>query len=293
MLLPVIETIALPDGYAAAARWWRPADPRGAVLYFHGIQSHGGWYERSAGLLAAQGFTVLMPDRRGSGFNSAQRGHADSAPQLLADAKAALQTLLRDMGQPNSSTTRRPRPAALGAHVVGVSWGGKLGVALADAAGDKVRSLSLVAPGLFPKVDLTRTDKFRVALAMLAERERMFDIPLNAPRLFTANPERIAFLDGDRLKLTQVSASFLLASRRLDRVVRRFSKSSWRGPIHLLLAGRDRIIDNEPTRRWYRSLPSPDRRLTEYPEAEHTIEFESDPAAFFHDLTTWLADHAA
>ena len=277
MLLSVIETIALPDGYAAAARWWRPSDPRGAVLYFHGIQSHGGWYEQSAGLLAAQGFSVLMPDRRGSGFNRVQRGHADSAPQLLADAKATLQTLWRETG-------------GASVHVVGVSWGGKLGVALADAAGDKVRSLSLVAPGLFPKVDLTRTDKFRVAMAMLAERERMFDIPLNAPRLFTANPERIAFLDGDRLKLTQVSASFLLASRRLDRVVRQFSKSSWRGPIHLLLAGRDRIIDNEPTRRWFRSLPSPDRRLTEYPDAEHTIEFESDPAAFFHDLTAWLAE---
>jgi alpha-beta hydrolase superfamily lysophospholipase len=280
VILSVIETIALPDGYAAAARWWRPADPHGAVLYFHGIQSHGGWYEQSAGLLAAQGFTVLMPDRRGSGLNRVQRGHADSAPQLLADAKAALQTLLRETG-------------GASVHVVGVSWGGKLGVALADAAGDKVRSLSLVAPGLFPKVDLTRTDKFRVALAMLAERERMFDIPLNAPRLFTANPERIAFLDGDRLKLTQVSASFLLASRRLDRVVRQFSKSSWRGPIHLLLAGRDRIIDNEPTRRWFRSLPSPDRRITEYPDAEHTIEFESAPAAFLHDLAAWLADHAA
>jgi acylglycerol lipase len=276
---PAIESVKLSDGYTAAVRWWRPAGSRGAVLYFHGIQSHGGWYEDSGGLLAEQGFTVLMPDRRGSGLNEAGRGHAESGPQVLADAKAVLQVLLRETGRPS-------------AHVVGVSWGGKLSVALAEAAGGLVGTLSLVAPGLFPKVDLTTTDKFRVAMAMLGERGRMFDIPLNNPRMFTGNPERIAFLEGDRLKLTQVSASFLLASRRLDRSVRGFSKSAWRGAVHLLLAGRDQIIDNERTRQWFRALPSADRRMTEYPEAEHTIEFEADPSAFLHDLTAWIGEHS-
>jgi alpha-beta hydrolase superfamily lysophospholipase len=274
---PSIETLTLSDGYTATVRWWRPDKPRGAVLYFHGIQSHGGWYEQSGSLLAEKGLTVLMPDRRGSGHNTTQRGHVASQARCLNDAEEALNALLRDTGLPC-------------AHVAGVSWGGKLTVVLADALPSKVRSITLIAPGLFPKIDLTRSDKFRVAMAMLHDRDRPFDIPLNAARLFTANPERIAFVQGDTLKLTQVTASFLLASRRLDRVVRRFAQSAWHGPLHLFLAGRDRIIDNDRTRQWLRELPSIDRQLTEYRHAEHTLEFETDPSRFFDDLAGWIAD---
>jgi len=36
-------TIELPDGYRAYARYWDHPNPRGAVLYHHGIQSHCGW----------------------------------------------------------------------------------------------------------------------------------------------------------------------------------------------------------------------------------------------------------
>jgi alpha-beta hydrolase superfamily lysophospholipase len=272
-----METITYSDGYTTAVRWWRPADPRGCVLYFHGIQSHGGWYEASGAELAAQGLTVLMPDRRGSGCNTIARGHVSSAKQCLDDAGEALGALLDETGLP-------------AAHVVGVSWGGKLAVALADAAPKKVCSITLVAPGLFPKVDLTTGEKFRVAMAMLHDRDRMFDIPLNTARLFTGNPDRIKFVDQDSRKLTQVTAAFLLTSRRLDRSARRFGTSSWRGPMHVMLAGRDGIIHNDQTRRWLRDLPSPVRQITEYPDAHHTIEFEPDPSRFLADLAGWIAD---
>ncbi|MFH1418568.1 MAG: alpha/beta fold hydrolase [Planctomycetota bacterium] len=276
--MPTLDNIDLSDGYPAYVRWWRPVEPRGAVLYFHGIQSHGGWYEQSGSLLAEQGLTVLMPDRRGSGLNTEHRGHAESAGQCVADAADALDALLNETGRAD-------------AHVVGVSWGGKLAVALADAAREKVRSLTLVAPGIHPKLDLSTADKFRVAVAMINDRSRMFEIPLNAARFFTANPKRIKYVEADDLKLLRLTASFLLASRRLDRTVRRFGGSTWQGPIHLFLAGRDKIIDNDKTREWLRGLPLADRRITEYPEAEHTIEFEPDPSGFFNDLASWIVAH--
>lgn len=274
-----IETVALPDGYPAHARWWRPANPIGAVLYLHGIQSHGGWYEESGARLAERGFAVLMPDRRGSGRNGLPRGHFTSIRQCADDTQHFLNTLLSETG-------------ANAAHIVGVSWGGKQAVLLAQESPHQVRSLSLVGPGLFPRIDLTVTEKFRVGLAMVNDRERLFDIPLNDARYFTSNPARINYVEEDALKLEQVSANFLLTSRRLDKTIRPFGKSDFRGPIHLFVAGRDKIIDNEQTRRWFRELPSPDRQITEYPEAEHTLEFEEDPEPFFNDLVDWIAQRA-
>jgi alpha-beta hydrolase superfamily lysophospholipase len=247
------------------------------VLYFHGIQSHGGWSEESGHHLAAAGFTVLMPDRRGSGLNQASRGHASSLRQCIDDAGDALGTLLAMSGQ-------------AAAHVVGVSWGGKAAVCLAAQEPARVASLSLVAPGLFPRVDLTAAEKFRVAMSLINHPDQMFDIPLNDPRFFTANPERIRQIEADPLMLRQVSASFLLATRRMDRVVQRFVRSAWRGPVHLMLAGHDPIIHNDRTRAWLRELRSEDLRITEYPDGHHTLEFEPDPEPFLDDLVSWITE---
>lgn len=344
---PTIEHLTLSDGYRAAVRWWRPPNPRGAVLYFHGIQSHGGWYEQSGAALAARGYTVLMPDRRGSGLNASQRGHVDSLDRALADAADAMDALLADVrpttrgashltgeascgtghltgetasgvshptdepscgtghptseaasgtGHPTSETdcgTGHPtgelsKGSGPSAHVVGVSWGGKLAVCLASHRPQQVASLSLVAPGLFPRVDLTTAQKFRVGVALINDRDRLFPIPLNDPAYFTENPERVRFVENDKLLLTHVTAPFLLVTRRMDRIVRRLGESTYRGPIHLMLAGRERIIDNERTRAWLRDLPSPDRRITDYPDGCHTLEFDTDPQAFLEDLVGWV-----
>ena len=218
-----------------------------------------------------------MPDRRGSGLNREQRGHAESPRQCIDDARAALDVLIADTG-------------ATAAHLVGVSWGGKLAALLAAEAPEQVVSLTLIAPGFFPKVDVPALEKMRIALSLVNDRERRFDIPLQDAWLFTSNPERMEYVARDKLMLTQVTASFLLASRRMDRMVRRFAESPYRGPVHLILAGRDRIIHNDRTRAWLRGLPSADLRLTEYPDAEHTLEFEAEPARFFSDLVGWIGD---
>ena len=78
--------VRLPDGYEAYARYWGQSAPCGAVLYHHGIQSHCGWYETSPTRLAEAGFAVLQIDRRGCGRNEPDRGHAESAEQLIADS---------------------------------------------------------------------------------------------------------------------------------------------------------------------------------------------------------------
>ena len=72
-------TLLLSDDYRAYARYWEPKNPTAAVLYHGGIQSHCGWFEQSASRLRDAGFSVLQFDRRGTGRNKLDRGHADSA----------------------------------------------------------------------------------------------------------------------------------------------------------------------------------------------------------------------
>ncbi len=268
-------TLLLPDGYEVYARYWAPpARTRGTVLYHHGIQSHCGWYEASAARLAEAGYGVLQTDRRGSGRNEKDRGDAESAEQLIADARAARDELARRSGSGEH-------------HVVGVSWGGKLAVAayVDDPVG--VSSLSLVTPGLFPLVGVSKSEMADIGFAMLYEPRSLIDIPLNEADLFTQVPRWRHFFDTDELTLRQCTAGFFLASRRMDKIVARFPQSR-PVPVHLLMAGDERIVDSEKTVRFVRELGWPVCRITTYDNVRHSLEFDGNPEIYFADLTAFL-----
>ncbi len=284
VVAPRRATWTFSDGYVAHGRVWPGQNPV-AVLYLHGIQSHGGWYEWSASLLAAAGLTVVMPDRRGSGLNPAQRGDVPDAQRWLDD----LDELAR-------WTTREFRPRRLA--LVGVSWGGKLAAAWASRAAPEATrtpgrpltpaALLLVAPGVFPAVGLGFVDVLAIGAALLTSPTQPFALPFHDSALFTGNAAGRAFIDADPLKLTHASARFLYLSRRLDRDLARLGAGTLSAPTTLVLSGADRIIRNDATRRWAeRVFVSPG--VIELPDAPHTVEFEADPNRFHAVLADWAA----
>ena len=268
--------IKLSDGYSAYARYWPAESGRGTVLYLHGIQSHCGWYEASAGLLQEAGYAVLQPDRRGSGRNSQDRGHAEDHNQLIDDVNVCLQYL--------ETLTQQDRH-----HVLGISWGGKLATAAYVVNPLPIRSLILVCPGLFPRVDVSNAEKCRIGLSMLGDRRKLFDIPLNDPALFTSDPKWVDFLANDPLTLHQATASFFLAGRRLETLIKKIPKTP-STPLHLMVSNEDRIIDTPRTERFVRELDWPVTRITHYDTAYHTLEFEPLRDVYFADLLDWLGD---
>jgi acylglycerol lipase len=267
-------TVPLPDGYPCYARYWRGPQPQGAVLYHHGIQSHCGWYEASAQALCDAGFAVMQPDRRGCGRNRKDRAHAESAEQLIADAHR-----LRD------ELVRRSGFAAY--HVVGVSWGGRLAVAgyIDDPAG--VQSLSLITPGLFPLVGVSKEMAAKIGFAMLYEREKMFDIPLSSPELFTSDPKWRQLIETDELTLRQATAGFYLASRRMDKMFPKLRQHT-PIPLHLMMAGHESIVDNDKTLEFIRSLDWPETKISRFSESRHGLEFESESPRFLDELVSFV-----
>jgi acylglycerol lipase len=264
------------DGTELPMRVWQPERPRATVVYLHGIQSHSGWYEASSRHLATAGVAVYQLDRRGSGLDRGhERGHVDRAEVWLADVAAAAE-LAR--GETGVSTV----------HLLGVSWGGKLALACAVARPDLYKSLMLAAPGILSRIDISLTEKLRIAWCLATgQGRRRFPIPLADPAIFTANPERMGFVTADPLSLRDATARFLYESRRLDGMARRAAQRV-RLPVFLALAETDRIIDNAPTMALVEAMPDPHRKIVTYPGAHHTLEFEADPSVYFADLVNWI-----
>jgi acylglycerol lipase len=277
---PEARTFVASDGYPLHVAVWHPdGPPKGQVVVLHGVQSHSGWYHNLGQTLAGAGYRASFPDRRGSGANTRDRGHARSAGRLLADLAEWVRALReQDPGTPTA--------------LVGISWGGKLVVIAAARHPELVDAIALVCPGLQPRVGVSLGEKLRIAWSFLTNPRRTFPIPLSDPALFTDSPAGRAFIAGDPLGLREGTAGLLAASFVIDRMVGR-AAGRIRQPALLMLAGRDRIIDNARILAYFERLASSDRRIIEYPEGHHTLEFEPDPSRYALDLAAWLDAHLA
>jgi len=267
------------DGYLLHVRHWRPRGPlRGVVVALHGIQSHGGWYAYSSSRLAAAGYEVFFLDRRGSGLNRPQRGHAIHEERLLNDIRQVLGRL----------SDERPDLAGVPQVLTGVSWGGKLAAAYAAAHPGDFQAVALLYPGLYSRLQPTWWHRWRLAYAASNEWGHVTaPIPLNEPELFTDSAKWRDFIHRDELALQRVSVDFLRSNLRLTKFIED-RVADITAPVLMMLAGRDAVIDNARNRDWFARLTTPQKRLIEYPDARHTLEFEDDPDRFIDDLIGWL-----
>ncbi len=246
------------------------------VVYLHGIQSHPGWFVGSAAYLAAHGYCVWQVTRRGSGLNRLVRGHAASAAQLLDDLDAACQAA---MSQTDAEKV----------HLLGVSWGGKWAACYATdvARAAKLASLTLVAPGIAPRVDVGLATKLSIGAALLVSPRKKFDIPLSDVELFTDTPAMREYLLGDESRLHRATARFLYASQQFDRIVNR-GQVAGDVPVTLILSSRDRIIDSERCRQAVERMTG-GRAETTVLEGAHTLEFEPNPQLLYDALAAAMA----
>ena len=279
MTPPQIRTYTASDGYRLHYRHWEPAgSPRATVVALHGIQSHSGWFTYSSGRLARAGVEVCFLDRRGSGMNETARGHVVHHERLIEDVVQFLGDIL----------DRTQAPPVVPLILLGVSWGGKLATVTAARRPDLMDGLALLYPGLRARVRTRWHQSLRLSLAeWLGIREKRVRVPLVDAALFTAEPRWQQMIRDDPLALHDVTVSFLLANRDLDRELPA-CPAAIHCPLLVMLAGRDEIIDTPATMSFLRQFATQNLSLVEYPDARHTLEFEPDRDTFIDDLIVWL-----
>jgi alpha-beta hydrolase superfamily lysophospholipase len=271
------------DGYIWKYRSYaggEGSNARGILVFIHGIQSHAGWYEQSCMQFAQAGYDVYFLDRRGSGMNQEARGDAPSFRRLVDDIAEFLAALPRNVSR-GSSVIRLP------VFLAGISWGGKLAVALERRHPGLSDALVLLCPGFYARVRPTLLERVNILFSRLFRPGKKFPVPLNNPDLFTASPRWQQFLRDDPLRLVEATARLLVESVRLDGYLR-FCPKYVHVPVLLLLACEDRIIRNDLTRTYVETFASINKQIIEYPGAHHTLEFEPDPGVHIGDICTWL-----
>ena len=268
--------LTLADGYRTTMLRW-PAAGKSPVLMVHGIQSHPGWFVGSAAAMWRAGHSVYQLTRRGSGSNDVLRGHALSVGLLLDDVAVAHRRVLAETG-------------AARCHLLGISWGGKLLAAYAAAkrADELIASLTLASPGIVPRVDVSAETKLAIVGCLFVSPGKLFDIPLSDVELFTDNEAMRRYLRDDTRRLHRATARFLYVSWRLDRKIKRTRTGAIKVATTLILAERDRIIENAATAAEVARLTAGRAVVRQLPGC-HTQDFEPDPKPFHDALCAALS----
>jgi alpha-beta hydrolase superfamily lysophospholipase len=290
LLPPQIKFCSAADGRRLAARVWCGSQlPRGRVVFLHGITSHGGWYDRSCAHLAAAGYEVHFLDRRGSGLNAAQADDIDRCETWIEDVAVYLRGIgSDDPGKRNDTPLSFPCSPHFAPILCGISWGGKLAVAVARRHPALICGLGLICPGLYSHQEPGLLKRLLLAVPLPARlASRRVRIPLEDPALFIGHSRGQQFVGNDPLALREISLRFARADRELSRFARR-AAPYLHVPLLLMLAGRDRIVDNRRTRAFFARAAGPHKTLIEYPDATHTLEFEADPSRYCADLLQWV-----
>jgi len=275
----------------AELEWWKSSDqiphlvriwtasPESAViLYLHGIEGHGRWFEETALELNKRGITVYAPDRRGAGSSRERRGHAASWKRLVDDSDDML-TLIGD---------RHPGKRFF---IFGNCWGAKLAVSLAGRAHNADSAgLILTSPGISVQVDVPPIAKLGIGLSCLIGGTASFDIPLT-PEHFTDVPEYLEYIKNDPLRLKQATAAFFVESLKLTRDCKLASKRLHM-PVLVLQSGRDAIVNVEKIKEWFNGLTATDKTMSFFTEAAHSIDFDYQAEKYQNALSDWILAHA-
>lgn len=267
-----------PDGRELAYRQHRRrADV--ALVYLHGIESHGGWFDHAGDLLAGRGYDVYCLDRRGSGINRENRGftsgHIESWEQLREDVHAFMAPM---------------REVYEHVFLVGLSWGGKEAVAYGLDHPEDADGLVLITPGLVAKVDAGLGDKLDVLVSTAVAPERGVPIPIETD-MFTTDPAWIELLESDPLRLHYGSARFFWVSHAMDGMIAdRIGENVL--PMQLFLAGNDRIIDNPAVEELLAQGAGPGLETILYEDETHSIQFDA-PERLVEDMDRWLKAQVA
>jgi acylglycerol lipase len=252
----VLETRAA-DGYRLQYRSWQVGASDTLVVTLHGVLTHSGWFAELGDALLERGIHVIGHDRRGSGLNLQDRGDVDSPQRLLDDLGAVV--------EPHRAAYRR---------IVYLGWclGTTVALRYLLEKPQMGEALLLMSPDIF---EHHLTDRVRQAFAGPEWDDRArprltVPIPLEA---YTQTAGLETFIRPDPLKLKDFTPRFLRASMRLkedlDAGFQAFHK-----PSMLILAARDRIIDNARTVELYARMGSERREVVSL-DCNHGVMFEA------------------
>lgn len=247
------------------------AQARASVLLMHGLGEHSGRYRHLAHFFNECGLSVRCYDQRGHGRSGGERGDVHLGDPLLQDAAIVL----------DDFAARFPTPPYLFGH----SMGGLFAARFALSGVSPLRGLILSSPALAVHLSAMQ----RALLSVMFKLAPWLALPNGlAPRLLSHDPKIVAAYQRDPLVHNRISARLMRSMLAAMDYCQAHAREL-RMPALLLVAGDDRLVDADGSRRFMAQLPARMAQMQVYDGFYHEIFNELEAARPFADLRHWLA----
>lgn len=261
-------------GVKIPCRKWEASNPKSALVFVHGIQSHSGWFDEACSLLSDRGHTCYGFDRRGAGISTEPRGYIDSHATWVEE----LATVIRLAQQ-----EQRGRPV----HLLSWCFGAKVALGyLVSEHENPLSSAIFLCPGIKTKTTLNFLHRLRVLLGSKSADAKPIPTPIS-DELFTEVPEYLKFIQDDPHSLRAATPALYFQIFLLDRSLKS-AASKILLPTLFMLAGQDQIADNEYATRFFGELSSPVKKLISYANVRHSLFFSTERDRTLDEICRWL-----
>ncbi|MEU1034643.1 alpha/beta fold hydrolase [Streptomyces mirabilis] len=268
------EIVGIPvEGAELALHLWRPrGQVKGAVFYFHGLQSHAGWLWEVGPQFADNDIAFYVLDRRGSGISGGTRHDLPDVDTVIRDYVTALEHVRETVGE--------SVPLSLFGHCLG----GSFMAALMHHPDFTTRyDAAVFCSAWLGKLHATLDDEQLRTLAAETGQEP-WDAGLRAQD-FTDEARHRHFIDHDDLavrELTRRSRGVLLD---LERLYMRPGRALPAVPAAYVSGISDPIIDLDDARRTFLGMTGSHGALIQFATDKHYL--------FYTDVRARLVDWAS
>ncbi len=272
---PNNHTLTMTDRTALFVSDYLLPDARGGFVIMHGIGEHCGRYGHVAQFLNQAGYSVRTYDHRGHGQSQGRRGDVGMLRDMLDDAKV----IVDDFAEKHGGAP----------FLLGHSMGGLFAAHFALARMAPLRGLVLSSPAL--AVSLTAIQKSLLKLMTAIAPHVGVPNGLN-PQFLSHDAAVVAAYKADPLVHGKISAT-LLAGMLASVTYCETRAASIAIPALRLVAGNDRLVDAEGSKRFFAQLPVGKAEFALYEDFYHEIFNEPGRARPLAQLRAWLVAQEA
>ncbi|WP_413439240.1 alpha/beta hydrolase [Sulfuriferula sp. GW1] len=248
------------DDHDIALHAWRPRQPKGAIFYFHGLQSHAGWVWEAGTQFASNDITLYVLDRRGSGISDGIKNELPPADTLLDDYVEALRFAKRQL--PDGT------PLCLFGHCLG---GSILAALLRHEEFDIDYDNSVFCSAWLGRLHATLTPEQQKALASDSSDD-LWDANLE-PTDFTNIERYLSYIKNDQLAIRYLTRRSRSVLWHLEEHYVTPGALVCRKPTVFISGTEDPVINLASARDGYRQVSGGEGMILQLPADKHYLFF--------------------
>ena len=263
------------EGETALTGYWfraRGQRPKAVLVCLHGIQTHAAWFAGLAEELTPRGYTLLCPNRRGSGGSTNVRRDVNDIGHW--------ETWVNDLDVVMALARKEKVPVVL----VGTSWGAKPALAWLGRHPDGADAAVLLVPAIYTQKEGWRN---RLAVGICGRLPLLAGLALQPvkprdylPKNRPSDPDLEKAIQTDPKMNHRATFRMLFEAGKMNgRAIAAAPEVSKR--THVLIACEDRIVDNPRVEALF------PRSVHFLPREGHAVQIEN-PRAIAHEIDTWL-----